>query len=79
MPVLVMRQSLEEVEKVARRLHVDLLELLKHCLAKVIIHILPHFAQREAGPTGYRDTQKQQAHATKVYDMVVEAMQKEVC
>ena len=74
-PVLIMRQSMEDVQKVARRLKTEDLDLLKYCLPKVIIHILPRFANSNQTD---RDSQRQHAQATKVYDMLIEMVQKEV-
>lgn len=78
-PVLLMKQSHQGLATVAGQLHVNETSLLKRCLPRVLVLILPKFAMATKAPSQVdRDAQRGHHLATKVYDTVVQAISKEV-
>lgn len=75
---LVMFKHIDTARSVAASLDRDWLEVLKLCIPKIVVFILPQFAASRSGETSNDQVKKRTAHATACYDLLAEQATKEV-
>lgn len=75
---LVMFKEVDTAKRVVATLNRDWLEVLKLCIPKIVVFILPQFAASRSGETSNEQVKKRTAHATACYDLLAEQVTKEV-
>lgn len=73
-----MFKHIDTARSVAASLDRDWLEVLKLCIPKIVVFILPQFAASRSGETSNDQVKKRTAHATACYDLLAEQATKEV-
>lgn len=75
---LVMFKHIDMAKSVAASLDRDWLEVLKLCIPKILVFILPQFAASRSGETSNDQVKKRTAHATACYELLAKQATKEV-
>lgn len=75
---LVMFKHIDMAKTVAASLDRDWLEVLKLCIPKILVFILPQFAASRSGETSNDQVKKRTAHATACYELLAKQATKEV-
>ena len=78
-PELVVNKDLKTVQEIAAALDRDWKEMLRDCIPKILVHILPLFAASKLGETGEDEQVKRRtSKATACYDLLTREISKEV-
>ena len=79
-PELVVNKDLQTVQEIALSLDQDWKEILRDCVPKILVHILPLFAASRLSETGEDEIVKRRtSKATACYDMLISEISNEVC
>lgn len=73
-----MFKHIDTAKSVTASLDRDWLEVLKLCIPKIVVFILPQFAASRSGETSNDQVKKRTAHASACYDLLAEQATKEV-
>ena len=78
-PELVVNKDLQTIQEIAASLDCNWKEMLRDCIPKILVHILPLFAASKLGETGEDENVKRRtSKATACYDLLTKEISKEV-
>ena len=78
-PEFVINKDLQTVQEIASSLERDWKEILRECVPKILVHILPLFAASRLGETGDDENVKRRtSKATACYDLLIKEISNEV-
>ncbi|XP_062570227.1 serine-protein kinase ATM-like, partial [Saccostrea cucullata] len=75
---LLMFKDIDNAKRVAMTLGQDWLEVLKLCIPRIVVFILPQFAASQRGETASEHVKKRTAHATACYTLLTDQAGKEM-
>jgi ataxia telangiectasia mutated family protein len=75
---LLMFRDVDTAKRVSVTVSDDWPTVLKQCIPRVLVFILPQFAASRSGETSNEQVKKRTAHATACYDLLAEQVTKEV-